>query len=116
MRAVILLALVGSAHADTWKKCQSNTLIRVEPAPHLVCDCPATASQCAPCPTIDNFPFCEVCPPRISCLPIEAELEGCKRINAGLLSERDGFAALHQREAADNRRCKKSLRKCRNRK
>lgn len=117
MRAAILLALVGSAHADTWKKCQTNTLIRVEPAPHLVCDCPATASQCASCPMLDDDPteHTRPCPP-CSVHSDENLAKEWEQKYLGVKSERDGFAALHQREAADNRRCKKSLRRCRGRK
>ena len=95
-----LILLVVDAHADTWVRCKPGTLIRTEPEPR----CVGTAPQ----------PM--VCPPVVSCIESEKEAAECKRINAGLLSERDSLAALHQREAADNRRCKKNLKKCRGRK
>lgn len=101
MRAVILLALVGSAYADTWVKCKPGTLIRTEPEPR--------------CVGIGSELICPECPPATSCIESEKEAAECKRINTGLLAERDGFAVLHQREAADNRRCKNALKKCRRR-
>lgn len=97
------LLLLVPAHADTWNRCKEGTLIRIEPGPGFVCECPGAISECH-------------CPPLLSCIEPEKEAAECKRINAGLLSERDGFAALHQREAADNRRCKRNLKKCRRRK
>ena len=104
MKWSALILLVGTAHAaDTWVKCKPGTLIRTEPEPRCVVLDVETST---------TLP----CPPLVSCVACEKEAAECKRINAGLLSERDGFAVLHRREAADNRRCKNALKKCRRRK
>lgn len=113
MRAAILLALVGSAHADTWVHCRPGTMIRTEPEPR----CVGEVKECPPCPMLDDDPteHTRPCPP---CSVIQPECLAAEWEQKYLYAqtERDGFAALHQREAADNRRCKKNLRKCRNRK
>ena len=116
-----LILLFGTAHADTWVKCKPGTLIRTEPEPRCVGEFESWHTTTPPDnSSFDEEPLISVahpeCPPVTSCIESEKEAAECKRINAGLLSERDGFAALHQRESADNRRCKNALKKCRRRK
>lgn len=99
--------------ADEWKRAKPNTLIRLSPDPRCVLDCPETMTTE---PTFTNWTTSTTAPvvhygPSTTTTTLRdwPPISEC-------LTERDGFAALHQREAADNRRCKKSLKKCRGRK
>jgi len=141
---IIGLALLCISHAhaaDTWVQCKPGTLIRTEPEPRCVGEFegdleswqvtapPDNSSfdeepsigvahpECPPCPMLDDDPteHARPCPP-CSVHSDEDLAKEWEEKYLGAKSERDGFAALHQREAADNRRCKRNLKKCRRRK
>lgn len=139
---LLLLTLWQLAGADEWRRAKPGTLVRITPEPRCIVDCPETIvtgpgvctpppcvtttttlpplcaeRECPECPNLDEptehtapCPPCSVIPPP-ECLAREWEEK-----YLGAKNERDGLAAFHQREAADNRRCKKSLKKCRGRK
>lgn len=108
-----LLSLIETAHADTWVKCKPGTLIRTEPEPRCVGE---IVSECPPCPMLDDDPteHTRPCPP-CSVHSDENLAQEWEQKYLRAKTERDGFATLHQREAADNRRCKNALKKCRRR-